>query len=165
MINDEKAFSEGAKYFNKVFASLSNKRQYKEEYYLNTGLSMLRKRRKILIFTSCIRKTDYLFKVITEDVYDVVIYYFRTMVKIKDLESHYLNANVQFIKIRKNPHDEFSNQRYNHNTIVFAGDDTIIFDKKELGYEGSDYENNRKVYRDKSKKDYDLNLERANKLI
>jgi len=158
-------FIRGAKYFEKDYDSLSNKRQYKEEYYLNTGLSMFRKKSKILIFTSCISETNYLYRVVTKDVYNVVIYYFRSMVNIKELKDHYLNSKVKFIQIHKNPKDEFSHSHFHHNTVVFAGDDTIIFDSKELGYEGNDNENNRNVYRDKSKRDYNECLERAKRLI
>lgn len=163
--SEENFYILGAQYFGKDYFSLSNKSEYKQEFYLNTGLSMFRKKNKILIFTSCISETNYLYKVITKEVYDVTIYYFNSNVDIAELEDYYFNSNVKFIKIKNNPKNEFSNINHLHNTIVFASDDTIIFDSKELGDEGSNSENNRNVYRDKSIEHYNLYLKRAMNLI
>ncbi len=155
---EEERYRNGAKYFKKDFESLTNKRQYKEECYLNTGLSKLRTTREIKIFTSCIVDTDYLYRVVTKDCMDVVIYYFNSTVRIEGLINHYHGTNVRFVKISRDPFDEF-----NHKTIVFGLRDTVIFDNKYLGYYGK--KDGRNVYRDKSERDFELYYERAVKLI
>lgn len=155
---EEERYRNGADYFKKDFDSLVNKHQYKQEYYLNTGLSRLRLTRTLHIFTSCIVDTDYLYKVITKDCLDVTIYFYESVVSLETLNEHYKGSNVKFVKIARDPVIEFK-----HKTIVFALSDTVIFDCKYLGYYGKKEERN--VYRDKSKKDFEIYYKRALKLI
>ena len=156
---EEEYYIKGAQYFGEDYEKLKNKEQYKEEHYLNTGLWKFRKTCKIKVFTSCISKVDYLYKVIKEPLYDVEIYYYTCNVSINELDKYYKNSNVKFIKLSKDPLIEFK-----HCTVVFASNDTIIFDKKELGEEKLP-NGERCVYRDKSQGHFDLYFSRAKKLI
>ena len=156
---EEERYRKGATYFKKDFESIKNKKQYKEEFYLNTGLSRLRNTRIINIFTSCIVNTEYLYRVITRESKDVTIYYFNTLISIDELVKHYEGTNVKFKKIQKDPLIEFK-----HKTTVFALNDTVIFDSKFLGNEGYSWEE-KKVYRDKSKGDFNAYYKRALSLI
>ena len=159
MKDENQFYKRGAEYFGKDYDSLKNKMQYKEEYYLNTGLMAFREKSEIKIFTSCIADTEYLYQVIKEPLYCVTIYYYKSNVDVETLRQFYSASNVSFIKISKNPLEEFK-----HNTIAFASDDTIIFDEKELGLVKAS-SGNRKVYRDKSKEHFKIYYSRAEKLI
>lgn len=159
MNREEEYYIRGAQYFGENYIKLKNKEQYKEEHFLNTGLWIFRKKHNIKIFTSCISKVDYLYKVIKEPLHNVEIYYYASNVCISELETYYKNSNVKFIKLSKDPLIEFK-----HCTVVFASNDTIIFDKKELGEEK--LPNGEKcVYRDNSQAHFDLYFSRATKLI
>ena len=127
MNREEEYYIRGAQYFGENYIKLKNKEQYKEEHFLNTGLWIFRKKHNIKIFTSCISKVDYLHKVIKAPLHNVEIYYYASNVWISELEIHYKNSNVKFIRLSKDPLIEFK-----HSTVVFASNDTIIFDKKEL---------------------------------
>jgi len=81
------------------------------------------------------------------------------MVDIDELKKHYNGTNVRFIKLAKNPREEFSNKNHVHNTIVFAVNEkaeSIVFDNKMLGNEREGTtkgkrEASKKVYRAKYK--------------
>lgn len=158
-MKEEKFFREGSKYFGKNFDELKDKTQYKQEYYLSTGIWWFRSKTKIEVYTSCIASKDYLCAVFGNYVKDLTIYYFDSVISISELETIYRGYNVKFIKLRKDPIKEFS-----HKTIIFCFDKTIIFDNKFLGVSwDKKYEN--RVYRDRSKRDFELYHERALKLI
>ena len=163
--NEIKEFMRGAEYFQKDYLKLKNKEQFKEEQYLNTGLWYFVKKENIYIFTSCIASTDYLFRIIHPPIYHVEIYYYETRVDMNVLKKQYTNSNVNFIKLKKNPRNEFSNETRTHNTIVFAGDDTVIFDSKMLGLYHNSNNKITNVYRDKYKIDYQKYFKRAKSLI
>jgi len=157
--DDINFFMLGAKYFQKDYFQLKNNNQYKQEYYLGTSLSRLRMTRNLKIYTSCIASTDYLYKVIKPPLYDVEIFYYETNVNIDELKKHYEDEKVEFIKLAKNPREEFSNKNHVYNTIVFAVNEkgeSIVFDNKMLGNEkeGTTKEKrkeSKKVYRAKYK--------------
>lgn len=153
--SEEPWFMNGAKYFGKEYNTLTNKEQYKEERMLNTGLMNFREKKPIIIYTKCIASTEYLYRVFPEhrNLHDVRIYYMETKVKIETLNDHYQNNNISFHKINFNPKDIVD-----VNTIVFASDDTVIYDDKLLGLVGKGKE--RLVYRNKSKSDFSLVLEK-----
>ncbi|MCQ2795165.1 MAG: hypothetical protein MJ214_03050 [Bacilli bacterium] len=157
MKSEEERFAAGYKYFGKIYEK--NKKQYKEEYYLNTGIWWFVKNSTVIVFTSNISSTKYLYQVFKKDAKDVCIYYFKTDVDINLLNEYYKNSNVHFKKISKNPYIEFK-----HNTIVFCGNDTIVFDRNELGDNGY-FTKTREVYRDKSIEHYNLYYSRAKKII
>jgi len=172
MAKDEtKYYMQGAEYFEKDYSKLTNKKQYKKLECLNTGLWYFRNNGNIKIFTSCIACTSYLYTVITKKSKNVEIYYFETRVNIEELKKYYIDKNVKFIKLAKNPKDEFSSDKHTRNTMVFASNDTIIFDEKQLGikeFNGPTREfrhESRKAYRDKSKFDYKKYLEQAMNLV
>lgn len=143
-------FKAGAEYFGKDFDALANKTQYKEERYLNTGLHWFRDKKRIEVFTSSIDAIDYIKHLFPREdkLFDVTIYYYSISVNKEELEEYFSGERIQFVKTRRDP-KEVSKV----NTIVFAGNDTMIFDSKPFGVVGIGKE--RRVYRNKSISDFD----------
>lgn len=156
---EEERFRAGAEYFKQDYDKLKNKRQYKACEYLHTAIQYFTQKEKIEVFTSCIADTEYLYSIFDNATKDATVYYYNSKISIDELNNHYVGKNVKFMKISKNPLDEFK-----HNTIVFASNDTVVFDPLELGIRYLD-KNQRNVYRDKSKEHFSKYHYRAIKLI
>ena len=151
------ARKEGARYFDEDFYSLDDWNKYKHEMVLNTALWWFRAHKKrILIFTSNIASTDYLFDVIKAGT-TAKIYYANIpeTINLEMLKDYYKDSEISFTRIdfipeNKVPYFTKKGRRIPYSTLVLASDDTIIFDKKELGLRW-DVNGDRGVYRIKDK--------------
>ena len=151
------ARKEGAEYFDEDFTSLSDKNKYKHEMYLNTGFWWFRSHKKqILIFTSNIASTEYLYDVIKEGTNAKIFYNkISDTINFEELKEYYKDSDISFIKIdyipeKKVPFYTKKGKRIPYSTLVLAGDNTIIFDNKELGLK-RDAHGDKRVYRIKDK--------------
>lgn len=80
--------------------------------------------------------------------FDVTVYYYLMSISKEELEDYFSGERIQFVKTRRNPKDISK-----VNTIIFAGNDTMIFDSKPFGVVGIGKEI--RVYRNKSITDFD----------
>lgn len=156
---EEKWYRAGAEYFGKEYNLLTNKDQYKEERYLNTALHWFRNKKKIRIFTSCIGSNEYIKKLfpLRKKLFNTIVYYYETNIDIEKLKKYFVDENIRFIRINSDP-----SKITKVNTLVLAGDNTIIYDSKLFGVIGKG--NERIVYRNKSVKDF-INLEKELKNV
>lgn len=151
------AFKEGAVYFDVDYDSLKNKQMYKHENTLNTGLWYFRKYDKeILIFTDQIAGIEYLFTVIPKNS-NITVYYYDINASLASeyIKSIYSGTNVKFKKIlfkpsQNVPYKTHKGKSIPYSTIVLAGHDTVIFDRKGLGLKKSP-DGCEQVYRVKDK--------------
>lgn len=155
------ARKEGALYFDEDYDSLLNKDKYKHEMYLNTGFWWFRKNKKeILVFTDKIADTEYLYNVITKDTIATIYYHsVSRFINLNELLLYYSETKVVFRQIGFLPSDSVQYRTVKgkvipYATLVLASNDTIIFDKKQLGLK-KDSAGDRRVYRIKDKTIYE----------
>ena len=157
MFDEIEMYQEGATYFDEDFECLKNKKAYKHEQLLNTGIWWFRNNQKFIsIFTNVLASEDYLYDVLKKDTIATV--YYNKLAYGLDLDrviANYNNGGVVFKKINFVPSDEMIyktrlGKEIPYATIVLASDDTIIFDKKYLGLK-KDISGDRSVYRVKDK--------------
>lgn len=125
--------------------------------YLNTGFWWFRKYNKeILIFKDQIASTDYLYTVITKNI-EATIYYYNvsSYLNFDEILKYYVNTKVILKKIAFKPsknvqHKTRKGKMVLYSTIILTGDDTIIFDIKQLGLK-KDSKGDKQVYRVKDR--------------
>lgn len=165
------ARKEGATYFDENYDALKNKDKFKHEKYLNTSFWWFRKYKKqLLIFTDMIASEDYLSDVLTKETIATVYYYeVAPYLQFDRILSFYKNTSVEFRRIDFVPSQikvfkTRLGKEIQYSTIVLAGENTIIFDKKYLGLK-KDKNGDRQVYRIKDTKIHDEILGRFLALI
>ena len=157
---EKEARQKGFEYFGEDFLSSTEKDKYKRERYLNTALWWFRNNnKKIIVFTNVISDIFYLYKVFTKECNATI--FFRTispLIRFEDILKYFKDTQVSFRPITFIPNEEApfytkQEQRIPYSTIILAGDNTIIFDKKQLGLY-RDNNGNTEVYRIKDRSIY-----------
>ena len=101
MFDEIEMYQEGATYFDEDFECLKNKKAYKHEQLLNTGIWWFRNNQKsISIFTNVLASEDYLYDVLKKDTIATV--YYNKLAYGLDLDrviANYNNGGVVFKKI------------------------------------------------------------------
>lgn len=159
------ARKEGYEYFDEPFDGSMKSNKYKHERYLNTAIWWFRKNKKrILVYTDMIADVEYLYTVFTKDI-EAIIYYknISENIDFSNVKKHYAKSKLQFIQIDYNPSEKapFVTSRgkiIEYSTIVLAGNDTIIFDRKRLGLIKDEY-GDRQVYRVKDRNAFKMIFE------